>query len=196
MTPVVVTVDTPRTSPNIIPNWNTPRELLLENLADMEVQMDTLLRATSKDGSGVNTHPYSDVYYIGTDAKRHAFPTESVYRSWYESNQRIVEVPAWKLANIPLGRNVTFKPGKKLVHVPSETRPYVVAPKRALRPLASEAVAPLVYGEAWKSIVERLPETSIADYVWSMEGVINNAYDFNPTTLQTGYITPSHEIVD
>lgn len=194
--PVISATDTPRTSPNIIPNWNTPHELLLENLADLEVQVETLVRAMSKDASGVNDHPYADVYYIGTDAKRHAFPSEGVYRSWYESNQRIVEIPAWKLANIPLGRNVTFKPGKKLVHVPSETRPYVVGLKRTLRPLASEAVAPLVYGEAWKSVLEHLPETSIADYAWSTEGAIHTADDFNPTTLQTGYTTPSHEIAD
>lgn len=70
----------PLTSPLIIPNWNTPRVLLLQNLQDLEIAEGSLIRV-ARDPSGVNDGPHADVYYIGRDGKRHAFASEKVYRS-------------------------------------------------------------------------------------------------------------------
>lgn len=185
---------TPLTSPNIIPAWNTPLILLLQNLEDLEIPLHRLVRVARGEGE-TQTSSASDVYYIGTDGKRHAFPTEAVYRSWYEEDPVVMSVPAWKLANIPLGKNVTYKPGKRILSF-SDNRRYVVAPHRTLRPLGNEQIASILYGSDWMSFFERLPDAFFADYQRSHEGDVLTNSDFDPSSVQSSYAHPSQEMME
>ena len=174
----------PLTSPNIIPAWNTPRILLLQNLEDLEIPLHRLVHTSS-----------SNIYYIGTDGKRHAFPTDVVYRSWYEEDPVVISVPAWKLANIPLGKNVTYKPGKRILSF-SDNRKYVVAPHRVLRPLGNDQAASVLYGSDWISISDRLPDALFADYRRSHEGDVFTNSDFDPSSVQNSSLHPSQDMME
>ncbi len=89
------------------------------------------------------------VYLVGRDGKRHAYPTERVYRSWYADFSRVKRVSDDVLAAIPLGANVTIRPGTHLVKIVSDPRVYVVEMGGILRWLENETVARDLYGAGW-----------------------------------------------
>ena len=49
------------------------------------------------------------VYYYGSDGKRHAFPNERVFATWYSDFDNVVEVSPEFLSSLPLGKNVTYR---------------------------------------------------------------------------------------
>src|SRR3989338_4746527 len=64
------------------------------------------------------------VYYYGTDAKRYVFPTEKTYQSWYANFDQVKTVSDTELASYPLGGNVTYRPGVKLIKIMTDPKVY------------------------------------------------------------------------
>src|SRR5688572_27207980 len=56
-------------------------------------------------------HVCKAVYYRGLDGKRHAFPNAKVYFTWYQDFSGVEEIPADAMAALPLGKQVTYRPG-------------------------------------------------------------------------------------
>ena len=72
------------------------------------------------------------VYYVD-EGKRYVFPNEKVYFSWYQGFDGIATVSDETLASYPIGGNVTYKPGLKLVKIQSDPRVYAVGAGSLLR---------------------------------------------------------------
>lgn len=120
--------------------------------------------AAPSPGSLVKIASSSAVYWYGTDGKRHAFPTESVYQSWFADFSGVVTVSASEMAAIPLGKNVTYRPGTRLVKITTDPHVYAVEPSGSLRWVPTEDVAKKLYGSAWAQRVSDLADSFFFDY--------------------------------
>jgi len=104
------------------------------------------------------------VYYYGLDGKKHLFPTESVYKSWYGSFSNVVTVSKGTMAAMRTGDDVTYRPGTSLVKFASSKTVYAVDVNQTLRPIMNEAAAKAIYGTRWNSYVVTIPVSQRNDY--------------------------------
>ncbi|MCK5416494.1 hypothetical protein KAI92_03645 [Candidatus Parcubacteria bacterium] len=97
------------------------------------------------------------VYYLAS-SKRHVFPNESTYFSWYSDFNGIQIIAQSELEGFARGANVTMRPGTKLVTSPDESTVYAVEPGGVLRSIVSEANAIVLYGADWAAnVVDIIP---------------------------------------
>jgi hypothetical protein len=120
------------------------------------------------------------VYYYGTNDKRYVFPTERTYKSWYgEDWSGVVTISDAELQSIPLGGNVTYRPGVKLLKITTDPRVYAVSSGGTLRWIDSEALAIELYGADWAKNVDDLPDPFYINYRQGSH--ITQKSDFNPS---------------
>lgn len=105
------------------------------------------------------------IYYIGADNKRHPFPNEDVFKSWYCDYSQVKTVTPQDMAMYPIGSNITYRPGIQLVKFPENPKVYVVQPGRVLRHIADEATAKTLFGANWAKQIKDIEETLYTDYV-------------------------------
>ncbi len=119
------------------------------------------------------------VYYID-EGKRYVFPNENVYFSWYADFSQVRAVTDDELASYPIGGNVTYKPGARLVKLQSDPRVFAVGAGGTLRWIASEGAARALYGDDWNKKVDDLPDAFFFAY---KEGeAVASAADFDKTS--------------
>lgn len=106
----------------------------------------------------------TSVYYCGVDGKRYVFPNQAIYNSWYEGFDGVITITEEELASIPLGGNVTYKPGKRLVKITSDPKVYAVAHGGVLRWVQDQQIAESLYGSSWADDVDDIPETFFISY--------------------------------
>lgn len=124
-----------------------------------------LVRAESVvPGDLIKTAKNPTVYYYGYDGKRHAFPLEKVYFSWYSNFNGIKTVTDGELAGMPLGHNIVVRPGTWLVKLVTDPKVYAIEPEGTLRHITSAAQASDLYGPAWNGRVIDLPDAFYSDY--------------------------------
>lgn len=104
------------------------------------------------------------VYYCGRDGKRYVFPNAKVFASWYAGFGSVVSMTDEELASIPLGGNVTYRPGVRLIKVQTDPKVYAVDGGGTLRWVSSEAVAAALYGADWNTKIDDVSDAFFADY--------------------------------
>lgn len=105
------------------------------------------------------------VYYCGNDGKRHAFPNQRIHDSWFQGWAGVVTLTDAELAAIPLGKNVTYRPGVRLVKVTTDPKVYAIGPNGTLRWIPDEWTARALYGLEWNKMVDDMPDSTFAsDY--------------------------------
>lgn len=120
------------------------------------------VRAESPTGLLIKTAS-SPAVYFAYNGKRFVFPNEGVYKSWYDHFDDVVIVSDQDLAELPLGGNVTYRPGT-LIKIESDPRVYAVSQGGLIHWLTNETVAREIYGDGWSALVRDVPVTSFADY--------------------------------
>lgn len=115
------------------------------------------------DGDPATRHD-SAVYYYAADGKRYVFPNAAAYFTWYPDFSKVKEVPTAALAAIPLGGNVTYRAGTRLVKLETDPTVYAVEPGGLLRAIASEAVAAALYGPDWARRVDDISDAFFLNY--------------------------------
>ena len=113
-------------------------------------------------GDLVRSPGSSTVYYYGRDGKRHVFPNEKVYFSWYKDFTGVKTVSDTQLASLPLGGLVRLRPGTKLVKIVSDPKVYAVEPGGVLRWVPNEEQATLLFGKDW---AKRVVDVDVALFV-------------------------------
>ncbi len=166
---ILFTLGSPATEVPAAPSSPTG-SALLENLQRINVPVHARIKAPDN----------AAVYYVGTDGKRHAFPNESVYFTWYANFSGIQIMSASDLASIPLGENVTYKPGVRLVKFLTDPKVYAVASGGILRWITSELIAATLYGPDWNQMVDDINDVLYGNYVFG-SNVISPA-DYDPAT--------------
>lgn len=127
----------------------------------------------------------STVYYYATNGKRYVFPTEKTYKSWYgEDYSTVKTISDADLASLPLGGNVTYRPGVKLIKITTDPKVYAIGAGGTLRWLATEDVAKSLYGDSWAKNVDDLPDPFFVNYRYGVP--INNSQDFYPARETAG----------
>ncbi|MCX6744945.1 MAG: hypothetical protein NTX82_05460 [Candidatus Parcubacteria bacterium] len=117
-----------------------------------------------KVGDLVKSAQAGAIYFIDQDNRRHVFPNDKVYMSYYPDFNNIDTLSDTTLAAIPLGSNVTMRPGTWLVKIQSDPRVYAVEPYGVLRWISSEAVANALYGADWNSKIIDVESTFFINY--------------------------------
>lgn len=120
------------------------------------------------------------VYYVGKDGKRHAFPNSKVYFSWYANFDSVTDVTTQVMGSFMLGKNVTYRPGSKMVKFQTLNNVYAVSKGGVLRWVASEATAIGLYGTDWNTRVDDIPDTFYGNYTFGSD--IADAQGFNVTS--------------
>ena len=104
------------------------------------------------------------VYYYGADGKRYVFPNEKTYKSWYADFSAVKHVSDADLQALPIGGNVTYRPGVKMVKITTDPKVYAVDAGGKLRWIKDEATATALYGADWSKNVEDVPDAFFVNY--------------------------------
>ena len=127
------------------------------------------------------------VYYFAANGRRYVFPNERTYFTWYTNFSGVKQIPDRHLSTIPLGGNVTYRPGRKMVKITTDPRVYVVEQGGILRHVQTEQLAQTMYGISWKSLIDDVPDAFFTNY--RMGTGIQTASDYQPTNVMTGTTT-------
>lgn len=106
----------------------------------------------------------NSVYYFGADGKRYVFPNEKTYKTWFISFNLVLSVSNDLLGEIPIGGNVTYKPGVKLVKITTDPKVYYVDKEGTLRHVSSEGLAKELWGNTWYTLVDDVPDPFFINY--------------------------------
>lgn len=117
------------------------------------------------------------LYYLGANNKRFVFPNEKTYRTWYNGFSNVKTVDAATMASYPLGGNVTYRPGIKMVKIDTDPKTYAVTRGGVLRWIKTEAAARALYGTDWNKMVEDVPDAFFINY--KTGAPIETAADFS-----------------
>ncbi len=131
------------------------------------VAASPVLIKTACPGGEDFTHPCRTVYFLDNEGTRHAFPNEKAYFTWYTDWSNIHIITAAMMASYPLGANVTYHPGVRMVKFPSVNTVYAVARYGRLRQIATETLAEELYGANWNQMIDDVSEAFYTNYVFS-----------------------------
>ena len=103
--------------------------LLATPLAVGAASSGDLIKLQCATGSGVND-PCRAVYYLGADGKRYVFPNQPTYNTWYPDFSGVQIVSSTEMSSYPIGGNVTYRPGVKLVKINTDPKVYARTTKK------------------------------------------------------------------
>lgn len=135
-------------------------------------------------GDLIKTDGSTSVYYFGANGKRYVFPNEKTYATWYTGFSSVKTIPSDQLAQIPIGGNVTYRPGTRMVKIMSDPKVYAVSKNGILCPIASEAAAAALFGANWNTQIDDLPDSFFTNY--RVGFTITDAAAFNKTGIRNG----------
>lgn len=161
---------------------------LADTLFPPEVSVGSLVKLRCEKNATVD-HPCKAVYFYATDGKRHAFPNDKVYFTWFSDFSSVKEVSSEFLASLTLGKNVTYHPGTKLVKFQTFPTVYAVESKGVLRAISSESVAASLYGVNWNKQVDDISDVFLGNYAFGSK--IESLQDFNVILASTSLKTLS-----
>jgi plastocyanin len=121
-------------------------------------------QASIQSGDLIKSNAAPAVYYFAADGKRYVFPTERTYFTWYADFSTVKTITPGELSVIPLGGNVTYKPGVKMLKIQSDPKVYAISKNGILRAIGSEAVASALYGSDWNKKIDDLPDAFFVNY--------------------------------
>jgi len=132
-------------------------------------------------GSLIKGESFSAVYYFAEDGKRYVFPNEKTYFTWYENFDNIITIDDRTLGLIPIGGNVTYRPGKKMVKITTDPKVYAVDVGGMLRPIDSEEIAETLYNINWNQQIDDIPDAFFINY--TMGSPLETAAEFKPADV-------------
>ena len=116
------------------------------------------------DDNNMNTLSDTAVYYYGKNGKRYVFPNEKAYFTWYKDFSNVKILPLDQMSLIPIGGNVTYRPGTRMVKFQTDVKTYIVTRGGVLRWVATEDVARNWFGASWNTHVDDVSEAFFANY--------------------------------
>jgi len=155
---------------------DTNKEERLEKLIELGIPVHALVKIPD-DGNTSTTYD-NIVYYIGTDGKRHVFPDASVFKTWYSSFRDVRVYPVSTVSQIPLGENVRYKPGVKMIKFTTSNKVYAVAHGGKLRWILNERVAWYMYGTGWQKLIQTVPDSLFVNYQLGDDISHSNQFSF------------------
>ncbi len=134
--------------------------------------------ADPTNGRLIKGTSWTTVYYLGPDGKRYVFPNDKTYLSWFDTFTYVKQIADAELIKNPLGGNVTYKPGVRLIKVDTDPKVYAITRGGVLRWIKTEEVAEQLYGKDWSTKVDDLPDSFFTNYKEGQTVLTFN--DFSP----------------
>jgi hypothetical protein len=106
----------------------------------------------------------TSVYYCAQDGKRYGFPSSKVFFSWYDDFSNVKAVPSTIMFNTPLGGNVSYRPGIRMIKIQTDPKVYAVSRGGILRWVTTEALAKKLYGDQWNTLVDDVSDALFVNY--------------------------------
>lgn len=122
------------------------------------------------------------VYYYAKDGKRYVFPNEKTYFTWYPSFSNVKIIPLDQMSLIPIGGNVTYRPGTRMLKFQTDVKTYVVSRGGILRWLKDESVAQGIFGANWNQYIDDIPESFYVNYEFGEP--VANSLDYVPDIVR------------
>jgi hypothetical protein len=136
--------------------------------ANPDINVDKVLltnpASTCVSGSRIKTAASKAVYFCGADGRRYVFPNDKTYYSWFRDFTGVTTVSDEQLAALPLGGNVTYRPGSRLVKITTDPKVYAVDHNGTLRHVTTAEVAAATYGSDWAKKVDDLSDAFFVNY--------------------------------
>lgn len=132
--------------------------------------------AAAMAGDLIKMDGLASVYYYASDGKRYVFPNETTYFSWYSDFSGVKTISQAELEGIDLGKNVTVRPGTRLVKITTNPNVYAVEPGGDLVRIPDEATAKALYGDMWAKRVSDVPDAFFNNYTITGETASDDAY--------------------
>ena len=142
------------------------------------------------DDGDVKTLNDTAVYYYALNGKRYVFPNEKVYFTWYPNFSNVQIIPIDQMSLVPIGGNVTYHPGSRMVKFQTDPKTYIVTRGGVLRWAKTEAVAIGWFGADWNQHVDDISEAFYVNYTFGTP--VENALDLALDVIQTG--TPNIDV--
>jgi hypothetical protein len=136
----------------------------------------SLIKLSCPNGAA-SDHPCKAVYFYGSDGKRHAFPNDKVYFTWYADFASVQTVTSTFMASLALGQNVTYRPAVKMVKFQTLDKTYAVGLGGELRWVTTEDVARGLYGTDWNRQIDDIADAFFTDYRFGADIASAAAYD-------------------
>lgn len=111
---------------------------------------------------------HSAVYYIDAGGYRHLFANEMTYWSWYNgrwADQGVKIISADDFNNLKIGRNITARPGSRLIRFENSPKIYAVLPGGLIKDFVSENDVAALYGADWRQRVIVIQIAFEQDYI-------------------------------
>lgn len=134
-------------------------------------------------GDLIKGQSFSSVYYFAPDGKRYVFPNEKTYFTWFTNFDGVKTISDASLGAIPIGGNVTYRPGVKMVKITTDPQVYVVDQGGVLRHVDSEQLAQTLYGLNWNNQIDDIPDPFFINY--KRGAALTLASDFVPSDVTT-----------
>lgn len=131
------------------------------------------------------------VYYFAENGKRFVFPNEKTYFTWYTNFDTVLQIPDTLLYAIPIGGNVTYRPGKKMVKITTDPKVYVVDTGGYLRHVTTEQLAQTFYNINWKNQIDDVPDAFFTNY--KIGNAITTSAEYKPADVITNTTTISQD---
>lgn len=163
--------------------------VVLMAIASATVTISSSAHAAIPNTGLVKSPSHSAIYYKASNGKRYVFPNEKTYFTWYQDFSSVVVISESELASLPIGGNVTYRPGVKLLKVTSDPKVYAIAGPKTLRWVSSESVARNLYGASWFSKVDDLPDTFFTNY--ELGDMIAETGQFSPQSHMSSFASLS-----
>ena len=134
-------------------------------------------------GDLIKTSASASVYYLGANSKRYVFPNDKGYFTWYSNFSGVKTISQTELESYPIGGNVTYKPGAKMVKITTDPKVYAVGMNGTLRWVKTEALAKALYGDMWNKQIDDVPDAFFVNYTIGSE--ISDASQFDKAAQAT-----------
>lgn len=125
----------------------------------------------------------STVYYFASNGKRFVFPNDKTYFTWYANFDGVKRISDGALSQIPLGGNVTYRPGVKMIKITTDPKVYAVDQNGVLRWVKTQQIAESLYGLAWKNRIDDVPDAFFVNY--RVGNPIELSAEFKPADIMT-----------
>lgn len=106
------------------------------------------------------------VYYYANNGKRYVFPNEKTYFTWYPDFSPVKIIATESMSLIPIGGNVTYRPGTRMVKFQTDPKTYIVTRGGILRWIKSEETARAWFGAEWNRFVDDISESFYVNYTF------------------------------
>lgn len=144
-----------------------------------------------ESGDLIKGQSFTAVYYYAENGQRYVFPNEKTYFTWYEDFEGVKLISDQELASIPIGGNVTYKPGYKMMKITTAPKVYVVEGGGVIRWVKTEQLAETFYGLNWMDWIDDVPDAFFTNYHEGESVEIEDGYDKDHQ--MTIYYTINHD---